>query len=57
MRKCDVCGKAVTWRTHVKVYWAAALSSYTFCDDCGAAVVEVLKQNKLVDEAKKLIYF
>jgi hypothetical protein len=56
MRKCDICGKAVTWKSHVKVYWAAKFSHYTFCDDCGVTLVEFLKHNNLVSEDKQLIY-
>lgn len=54
---CDVCGKEVSWRTHVGVFYPAALSQYTFCDDCAGDIVDFLKKKGLFTEKRQLIRF
>ncbi len=57
IQTCDICGKEVVWREHVRVSYPAVFSHYEFCEECGAAIVGFLKEHGLVDEKKRLIRF
>lgn len=57
MRKCDLCGKELTWNHSIRIDWVGMLLQYRFCDDCGAPLVAFLRGSQLIPEGKKLIRF
>jgi len=54
---CDVCGKEVSWKAHIGIFYPAELSQYTFCDDCAESIVDFLKKQGLLGKKRQLIRF